>query len=104
MNCPNCGATLRPGARFCGQCGVEQASSPRAGETGTAPIAADAPGRPIGMPSTGAAPRILPAPRHHAQRWLVAVGALAAVVALIAGYFGFVVSEENVSPELEHAR
>ncbi len=24
--------------------------------------------------------------------------------ALIAGYFGFVVSEENVSPELEHAR
>lgn len=38
MNCPGCGATLRPGATFCGACGVRLAvGAPAAGGTGEVP-------------------------------------------------------------------
>jgi len=43
INCPNCGKPLRPGARFCGNCGAtipaaaQAASAPRAVEQGASP-------------------------------------------------------------------
>ncbi len=64
MNCRNCGIQLRVGARFCGQCGAEQASSVRTGETGPTGMSAEAPSRPVGTPRAGVAPRV------PMSRWL----------------------------------
>ena len=38
MNCRSCNAELRPGAKFCDECGASQAGAPAAGEPKAAPV------------------------------------------------------------------
>jgi hypothetical protein len=73
MNCTNCGAELRPGARFCAECGAPQATHPA---TVVLPEQPEPP--PPRRPPTP--PPRPPAPK---RRWPWIVGGIAAVVLLL---------------------